>query len=63
MARDLELAADIVKTVLDELMTTWLGDAVGPMDDLIKAAGYAVVEVADILDPDEAYDVEVIDVL
>jgi hypothetical protein len=61
VARDLELAADIVLTVMDVLMNTSLGDMMMDPDELKLALGKATVEVADLLDPDEKMDVEITD--
>ena len=56
MARDLELAEQIVRVVLDEVLDGTLGRALVEVQPFREALDRAVVEVADLLDPNELDD-------
>jgi len=56
VARDLELAEQIVRVVLDEVLDGTLGRALVEVQPFREALDRAVVEVADLLDPNELDD-------
>lgn len=53
MARDLDLARQIVQVVLEPIMATKLGDVVEYVTVIDDALDEAAEAVADLLDPDE----------
>lgn len=57
--RDLMTAQVIVTVVMDRVMSTDLGDAMIDRSEFESALAYAIVDVADLLDPDEHFDAEV----
>lgn len=61
MARDLETARNIVQCVMRPVMATSLGGVLIAPSELLEALNEAAQDVADLLDPDEDYDVEITD--
>lgn len=56
MARDLQLAEQVVRVVLDEILDGTLGRALVEVGAFREALDRAVSEVADLLDPNELDD-------
>lgn len=59
MARDLATAKTIVSVVVGRIMATSLGDVMMDRAEYFAALDDAVEAVADLLDPEEVFDVEI----
>lgn len=57
--RDLDTARAIVRVVLEPIMATSLGDTLVEVNAYEYALDQAAEAVADLLDPDEVFDVEI----
>lgn len=59
MARDMQTAKEIVSAVMAPIMATELGNVLVEVNGYQYAIQRAVEAVADLLDPEETFDVEV----
>lgn len=59
--RDLSTAESIVRVALGPIMATELGECMVDHDELSAAIVQAIFDVADLLDPDEVFDYEIVE--